>query len=460
MAAEHSLAFSEPSAGRIARGTERGPSIALVASIWMLSLAPDSGIPVHIIAAVYSAVIVMTLIGLWSVRHEVRGSYAVGALTLYYIVLLVATLAAGTSHPIARLLLNGCAMVGVCANSMTMKPSRRISVYRGIVMLAMFESAVALSQKFYNSPVIWGYLGTVHEAVHATNPIWSSPDGRAMGTLSHPIPLALLLGAALLVVLTSPAIQRKHFRVLVVCILAAAIFSTGTRSAILALIPTLGFVGMGNRTSRNRWLWNSLAVLACIVVALKVNITHLSVISSLNNSTSFEHRAGALGDLQTLFAESPLHVLFGNGRASIAQLVGDAAAAQDITVVDNNVVTVIAMAGIIGLVALARLIGVGFMRGDRTSRAALIFIVLMFFSFDVSLWAPSSALLIFFASTRRLDDSVGLGTELENGPNSGGTRQLIVSGRRLTTPQGRSKRRRPPTRPLPPSTERSSSPRR
>jgi hypothetical protein len=376
--------------------------LAVSTTLWALALVPGSGLDSKLVYTAHVVAFVPLFYVLAKTRGKTRFGGPVVALSLFSVVLLASTLASADSIGLQRWLIGALVMVPLAWVTWRMTDAQRRIVYKQILILGAVQAGLALTQKITGWPIVWGYLGTTPEATHSVNHLWLYETGRSLGTLSHPIPLAFLLGVAMLVALSSDAVKGTVPRLGLVALLAAGIAATGTRSAVLCLAAALVVLAFTRSENNYRAVWRIFAILAAVGVSLAIDLRNLSLITSLDGTGSLTHRQGAADVMVRLLEQPVLPVLFGNGRNSLGDLASNGVLqSRTFAAVDNNFVSLVAVAGILGLAAIVALVVYGWVRGDRTTRAALIFVLGMFFSFDVTLWASSFGLLIFMASRRK-----------------------------------------------------------
>jgi hypothetical protein len=129
-------------------------------------------------------------------------------------------------------------------------------------------------------------------------------------------------------------------------------------------------------------------------VTLLVDVRELPILTSLAGTGSLTHRLGALEAVGRLSGRTAAEVLFGSGAGSSSHLFDQGLLQTDgFLAVDNQLVTTFATGGAVGVFFLLAAVLIGLLGGDRTTRAAALVPVLLFFSFDVLQW-PATAVLL------------------------------------------------------------------
>lgn len=263
---------------------------------------------------------------------------------------------------------------------------------RWVIWLAVVEAVLALTQKLYATPAIWGWVGIPGVPTAGVNPLWAEPAGRAMGSMGHAIPLGLLLGAAAILAVLSAALERRSTQGLTVALMFAGAMAAGSRSAIIvtAVVLTFALLAFPNRL-RNFWtVWATSFVVVYVIVF--VDLRQLTLVESLSGSASLTVRQSSWNFFGQLWDE----------RSFVENIIGSA----DIQTlrakgffdpqfaIDNNFVTVFALAGAVGLALLLAII-VGALRWSAPVGLTLsLFVVGMFFAFDIVQWQFPTALLV------------------------------------------------------------------
>jgi hypothetical protein len=266
---------------------------------------------------------------------------------------------------------------------------------RWIGALVILQALIAFAEIMLLSEPIWGYRNvyTNGQPVIRYNPFIPGLI-RVQGTMGHPIPYALLMTVALLLLLGLGHHLSKRYKT--VCVMAAlsGILLSGTRSAfIAAAVGLLVFLLLAPSTRSRR---RNFILVTLSVVGLAVGDFGLSAITrDAATSDSFSHRVEGLLNVAGLLRQPQGQVLAGSGLNSEGKLFARGLLQQDgFFVIDNHYIWTIAVTGIIGLVLMVAATVAAWHRRDRLGRAMIATFVVMGFSFDLMTWSASAALFV------------------------------------------------------------------
>lgn len=263
----------------------------------------------------------------------------------------------------------------------------------------------ALAQVVYSIPDVMGsplpnfsYATFTGGTRHTNLLVPGAP--RIQGMLEHPIVCAAILAVAVVIVVTSARHMKAVTRLGSVAVLVAGIVYTGSRSALVALAFAL-LVGMiiyaASRKSRVFW---TLILGAAAVIALQLQDTRAylsAAVDELFGSASYTHRSGSWSVADQLLGNRPEgQILFGSGLGSIDTLYDQNVIAKwDILrTFDNQYMTSLATAGLVGVLIVCLLMIVGTLRGSRVVKTFTVFAAAMFLSFDWLDWV--APMMVFF----------------------------------------------------------------
>jgi hypothetical protein len=377
------------------------PALVLGLVLALLVLLPTNRLPTKVSWALL--VLLLALVVNAAVRHADRMRIPAVAVALL-LSGLCATLSAqryGSLQDVlvsaaTALLLAGCALLAAhCSRA------DRDLLVGVIVLLGLLELAVAAASAFLGVRAPWGYLGQ-RGSVFGVNELLPVVGGRTTGTMGHPLPFSTLLAVAAVLALFAVPRWRLPSRLVLAAACWFGVLLSGSRSTALVLVLALLFGALWPGVSRSGVV-GRIAVVALVTgVALRVDVRELPVLTSLEDTGSLTHRLGALDAVGRLGGRSTTEVLFGSGQGSLGHLFGQGLLQTDgFLAVDNQLVTTFATGGAVAVSLLLLAVLVGLFRGDRTTRAAALVPVLMFFSFDVLQWSATAVLLAVL---------VGLGT--------------------------------------------------
>lgn len=323
------------------------------------------------------------------VRH-----WAVAALlALFYASLGVATLL-GTPENLARWLF--AAVVPLCVAVMATRLAgdgvRLVALV--VVALSVGEALLALGELTVLHSPIWGYPVTdAGVPVIQLNPLLGGRVPRAQGSVGHPVVLGFVLAIGFVLAWVDLARLRAALRWPTLVVIAGGLTLSGTRSALAAAaIGVLLVLFTGRDVGRK--------VRAVFVVAF-VGATGLVLAASIRSTAaqvsttgSYTHRVGALDGVFGLMSRPFTEALLGSGMGSERSLFLRGLLQTDgFYAIDNELVTVLATAGVIGLVLFLAACVAAVARATPRLRGVLVTVFVMFFSFDVTSWSLGTTLL-------------------------------------------------------------------
>lgn len=267
------------------------------------------------------------------------------------------------------------------------------TVARVIIVATAAEASIGIYEVFQLSGPIWrgGRILSDGSSAWIRNEVVPGMP-RAQGTFGHPLPFAfsLIVGALLI-------LRTKIWSVLVrstlFCLLAAGVFVSGSRNAIIlfavvtmvafilpSLIPRLHMVG-------------TMAFVGLAIVFPYL----LGKFDELMGSGSVDHRLGALKAVDNLLnARAFSTVLFGDGSAAAPRLFATGLLQNDgFAAVDNQYVLTIAQNGVVGLLFLIVFLWTALRRASATLRIMLLAVVITGMIFDLFAW-PAIGFTVWF----------------------------------------------------------------
>lgn len=377
----------------------RGPlltsrAVVLLAVVTAWTLVPSVVASPRLVQALTLALLALVANALWWHLPALRWCAPLGLLAL---LLLCGTLSIahfGTPSELVdavsfALLLLGCAVLAATAG-----PADVRQLSRGIVLLAVAELAVGAASSLLGLPAPWGYLGTAGSTFEI-NQLVPALDGRATGTMAHPIPFGTLLALSALLGL-SPALRWPlAVRLLVVAAGTSGVALSGSRSAALTLLVAVVVATLLPGALRISAAARTVLVLGAVGSVLLVDPGSLRVVTSVQGTGSLTHRLGALDAADRLADRPAVQTLLGSGTGALRDLF-DAGFLQldGFFAVDNQFVATFATAGLVGALALVGLVVTGLLSGDRGTRPAAVLLVAMFLSFDVLEWHSTAVLTV------------------------------------------------------------------
>lgn len=268
--------------------------------------------------------------------------------------------------------------------------SKRV-IRNWIIVLASAEGIAAIIEALSGTGP---FIGTVR-AMDAMNPFLPGVL-RAQGTLAHPLVLALVLLTGLALALAARDIRMRYRVFALATILAGAVF-TGSATTVLVAIAILAAFALV-RANVGAGVYVGLAMLIVTVVVISANLIPRELVAQLDERAT-SHRLNAIYALPNLLGNREVaEVLLGSG--SIRELYANGVLIDDgFYAVDNQLVSSLATAGILGTIGLVIFsVGVFINTQDIRYRVVLLTFALVGFSFDILHWYAGVALVFTVAA--------------------------------------------------------------
>lgn len=317
--------------------------------------------------------------------------------SLYSAILLISTAVTGSTDPLRALLISGVAATAVAVGAQF--TSEDFTAFSRILVAFAFVNVFYSIPDLVGSPLpnIYYTVDTVggrHENVLLPG------TTRAQGLVEHPIQCAFVLAAGVLLAATDSTRWNYRLNLGAAIVLTGGIVLTGARSAIIALAIS-GLVAFVLLAQTNRQRWLAVAMLVASGIFLTTSPLAAAFLedstSTLLNSGSFTHRAGSWEVVEPLMSARPWYEqLLGSGVGSVSELYARGVLMRwsPLETFDNQLLTTLATAGLVGLTIVVAAMLASFAGGERRTRVLIVFIAVMFFSFDLLQWIGPT--LIFF----------------------------------------------------------------
>jgi hypothetical protein len=377
----------QPSSGRLSR-----PSTVLGAVLVLVTFVPTSRVSGTVAWALLGLAVlaVLACAGL----HAPRLRWSAPAVLLLAVgaAAALSTVQHGTLPDLLRGALTTVLLAGCCLLAAHCTPADRDVVVAVVMALALAQLAFAAASAFLGLPAPWGLLGEAG-SVFGSNELLPAVGGRTTGTMAHHIPFGTLMAAAAALAATARRL-RPVPRLVLTAACASGVLLSGSRSAALVLLAGLlaGLLWPG--ATRTGAAGRVVVLLAAGVAVLVSDVPAHPALTSLEGTGSLTHRLGALEAVGRLLGRPLPETLFGSGEGSLLTLYADGLLQRDgFFAVDNQLVTTFALSGLVGVLCLVAAVGVGLLRGDRSTRAGALVVVLMFASFDTLEWTSTAVLL-------------------------------------------------------------------
>ncbi|OZD56990.1 hypothetical protein CH252_04020 [Rhodococcus sp. 06-1477-1B] len=267
------------------------------------------------------------------------------------------------------------------------------------LVLTLLLTLYAVAEQFGAVDAIWqlrqSSLQNIDDRANVLLPMLA---GRSQASFGHPIPFAVFLSVACLMLLHS-AIETRRWRFAFGAIAAVAgLLLSGTRSAVVALLAALLIYLIANIR------WRRLLAIAAGagVLSIAALLTDLPKLLSLDNtfesSVSFVHRTLVADSWASLWSQSATQLWIGAGAGATAELFrsGIVRGARNLTYFDNTYISLFALFGLIALGLLCAVF-LWSVRGGALAMSMTAFLVVMGFSFDEQQWQITLVLLAFSA---------------------------------------------------------------
>ncbi len=369
--------------------TDRARALALVGSVGLVvSVAQNSAPSVLRNGAYVLGIAVLVLAELRSSRRA-RGSTPLVAVIAGWWGLVILVVALTQSYNVSALMLQATFILTMVWSISRATAADLSWLVTSILVLAAAQTVLGLAEVFGSVEPVWGYRG----GLERENP-FQTDLVRAQGTMGHPIVLGYLEGLAVVLAWANPFRLRQAVRLPLLSAAVVGLVLSGTRSAVLvAAIAIAAHIVLrldAFRLLRSLFLLLAAAVL---VAVLDFGLTQLAL--DTIDSGSWVHRLGSLQAVPNLLGREGWELWWGSGYGSERELFsrGYIVLTYGLPVVDNFFVYLLGTTGIVGLGLTLAILVVSFLRGQRYVKAAVIYVMGMFFSFDTTVWFSSGVLM-------------------------------------------------------------------
>lgn len=304
----------------------------------------------------------------------------------------------------------------------------------GLVAFALIEFALGMVELLItHEPALWGYK------VYANGSIFDNPNKllgeslvRVQGTTGHPIPYGVVMVTGAVAVIAQWRVYGPVFRFLALGACLAGLLFSGSRGVFIALAISFAYLLLTSRSTHRATRILSVLLLGALALILFWNDL-VDVASVFFDSGSYTNRSGALASIPLLLDRPPLETLFGSGIGSQFELYARGLLPQNgFLIVDNQVVTTLGTAGLVGVALLFVLIVVGFLRAPRVARAIILICMAMLFSFDFLVWSSMTALFVIALALPR-----SAGAEADDSSRTEVTEAADFPGQPAITPRAK-----------------------
>lgn len=360
-----------------------GASLGLAVVIFM----PASGtlsLPLGSTFAPLLTIFVLSLTVMRGAKQLRRPPLILLIVTLFSLTI-VSTLLAETFSPYQSLI--GPATILLYWIVYSCDTTARMAVVWATIGIAIAQTVLGLTETFF------GFLPLLGEQITIQPQNAFIPGTmRAHGTLGHPIVYGCVLLAGLALAMRrdiGPAI----IRVPIVIFLSVGIVTSGSASPILVACLLVAIWFLSRKTPIGAtFAW--LSTIGAFLIVASSDITS-SVIEQELSPTNMAHRLNSIAAIPNLiFDRPPLKSLLGDGYESTQRLFESGHFFNDgFFVIDNQFVTTLSQAGLVGAIVLAVLLIQFFVKSDRASWPYVLGFLAMGFSFDILNWFAIAMLL-------------------------------------------------------------------
>ncbi|SEL20389.1 hypothetical protein SAMN04515665_109131 [Blastococcus sp. DSM 46786] len=367
------------------------PGAVLGAVLVLVTFVPTSRVSGNVAWGMLATAIVAVLWCAWLHATRLRWSAPAVLLLLSGACAALSTQHHGSLRDLVQGLLTTTLLAGCCLLAAYCGPSDRDVVVTVVLTLALAQLACAAASAFLGAPAPWGLLGEAG-SLFGTNPLLPAVGGRTTGTMAHPIPFGTLMAAAAALAATARR-PGPAARVALTSAFGSGVLLSGSRSAAIVLLVGVVAGLLWPGATRAGAAGRVLVALGAGLALLVSDVSEHAALTSLEGTGSLTHRLGALEAVGRLLGRPLPETLFGSGEGSLRTLYADGLLQQDgFFAVDNQLVTTFALAGLVGTLCLVLAVMIGLLRGDRSTRAGAMVVVLMFASFDTLAWTSTAVL--------------------------------------------------------------------
>lgn len=340
-------------------------------------------------ATIVDAMIAAAITAVLPSISAARPIRAHGAMWNYLLVVLIgslAALAAGGLNPFSSFAMLLGVGIGLIASSMNARE-------RGLVWTVVILVAVGIAGVLVTEVFVLGRVLFAAEA-YGKNPFISGMI-RGQATVEHPLVAGFVCVVGLFAVLRSRA--KAPLKIVVVLLMLAGVLATGSSTTVV--VAAAGILG---------WLLvvrgriSFLRVGFMILVGAGVVVLSIAPTALLDDvfGSQSAHRLNSLRAVpRLLFERSLLESLFGSGFGSARNLYGRGIIDDDgFFAIDNQFVTILASAGVIGFVLFTIFVVRVFLSARTQDRVYFVFLLAVFFGFDVLPSPAAGALFVVFVA--------------------------------------------------------------
>jgi hypothetical protein len=376
--------------------------ILVAVSVMILFLATSENVPENV-RDVAQAAAAAGFIGSMFGRSATRPRPAVFVLLLFFFG--ISFVVTAISFPEADNLAIRISVVGLLGALAVMRFTAfdlRVLLH-GLVALALLEFVFGLVELLVtHEPALWGYK------IYADGSVFDNPNKllgqslvRVQGTTGHPIPYGVVMVLGVVALVAQWRVYAPVFRYLALAACLTGLLLSGSRGVFIALALALVYLLLTSRSTHRATRILSVALIGALALVLFWSDL-VEVASVFFDSGSYTNRSGALSSVPLLLDRPALESFFGSGIGSQLTLYARGLLPQNgFLVVDNQLVTTLGTAGLVGLTLLVAVIVVGFRSAPRAAKAMILIFAAMLFSFDFLVWSSMATLFVMVLAMPR-----------------------------------------------------------
>lgn len=383
---------------------------AAIGATWLSVMVPSHTPPREVILASVLAALALIVLGLVRSGPEIqRYASANGwVVALVAVMTLRSAVEAEGSYRIF-VVASGVLTIAVAVLASVSWPAindRYVLVW-AIPALVAVQLAATTSEEFLGLKALWPLSNGSDNLASRVNSLAPFLEGRALGSMGHPIPLGVFAAIGVAVSVWLLVEKRKKFALAPLAASATVMLFSGTRSAVFALALALAYFAIAKARLRTLPAF-ILGALVVVAVAATSDLPRLLGLTEVSATDSFTHRFGVLQLIPEVFNRDLVSFFFGSGYKSVAaELSVSSIGVDGILVFDQEYLRTAWSIGMIGLVLLIGAIVSGWRRADAVHRMVIIIFVVMLASWDALSWNAGLTFFVISVSCPRNDEAQG-----------------------------------------------------
>ncbi|MBD8104056.1 hypothetical protein [Plantibacter sp. CFBP 8775] len=377
---------------------------AAAGAVWLSVMIPSHTPPRDVLLA--SAIMALALLVFGVVRSgpEIRRYSSPNGWLIALIVVMTMRSAIDAEGPYRYFVIaSGALTLGIAVIASVSWPgqeSRQLIPWAVLVVLFV-QLALTVTEEFLGLKAVWPLSNGSDNLTSRVNGLAPFLDGRALGSMGHPIPLGVLAGAAAATSWWLLVERRQRLALIPLLASAAVLLFSGTRSAVFALALAVAYLYISRAKLRALPAF-TLGALAVVVVAATSDLPRLFGFSAVATTDSFTHRFGVLQLIPELFNRDLMAFFLGSGYQSVAaELSVSSVGVDGIMVFDQEYLRTAWSIGALGLLLLVASIVAGWRRGGSLHRMIIIILIVMLASWDALSWNFGLTLFVLAVSCPR-----------------------------------------------------------